>query len=93
MDITVFSAAGCGKCVATKSHLTRRNIPFTEVKVDQYDGMVDTLRKATGTQLPVVMAFRSESDDVPDIIQDYHPDDIEALAHDRSVRSWPPDPR
>lgn len=93
MDITVFSAAGCHKCQVTKSHLKRRKVPFTEVKVDEHPGMDKTLIGATGTQLPVLMAFRSEDDDVPDIIQDYHPDDIEALAHDGEVRSWPPDAR
>jgi len=93
MDVTVFSAAGCHKCLVVKTHLKSKKIPFTEVHVDEHEGMQKTVMEATGKQLPVIMAFRSEDDDVPDIIVDYHPDDIEALVHDREARSWPPDPR
>lgn len=79
MDVTIFSAAGCGKCVATKYQLKKREIPFHEVKVNEHEGMADTVRNAVGPHLPVLMAFRHDEDEVPDIITDFHPSFVDAL--------------
>lgn len=82
MDITVFSAVGCGKCVATKYGMRKREIPFTEVKVDQDPAVERHVRQAFGggpIHLPVVMAFRHDEDEVPDILTDFHPQWLDAL--------------
>lgn len=82
MDITVFSAASCGKCVATKYGLRKREIPFTEVKVDQDPAVEQHVKAAFGggpVHLPIIMAFRHEDDEVPDILTDFHPQFLDAL--------------
>lgn len=78
-DVTVFSAAGCHKCLVVKTHLKTKQVPFTEVRADLNPAVHDAVVNAVGRQLPVIMAFRSDDDEVPDIITDYHPDDLEAL--------------
>lgn len=75
----MFSAAGCGKCVATKYQLKKREIEFHEVRVDLTPGAADALSRAGYSHLPVVMAVRSDGDEVPDIITDFHPTYIDAL--------------
>jgi glutaredoxin len=82
MDVTVFSAASCGKCVATKYGLRKRDIPFTEVRVDQDPAVEEHVRNAFGggpVSLPIVMAFRHDEDEVPDILTDFHPQYLDAL--------------
>jgi glutaredoxin len=92
MDITLFSAAGCGKCVATRYGLNKRQIPFTEVKVDRDPEVEKRFKAAFNNEpvhLPVLMAFRRDDDEVPDILLDFHPQYLDALS-DPSVEL--PDP-
>lgn len=42
IPITVFSAPGCGQCVATKAHLKKRRLLFEEIRVDE--AWVDRLK-------------------------------------------------
>lgn len=82
MDITLFSAASCGKCVATRYGLRKRDIPFTEVKVDQNPDVEKRFKAAFNNEpvhLPVLMAFRNDDDEVPDILTDFHPQYFDAL--------------
>ena len=82
MDITIFSAASCGKCVATKYGLRKREIPFTEVRVDKDPAVEEHVRAAfngSPVALPIIMAFRHDDDEVPDILTDFHPDLLDAL--------------
>lgn len=79
MDITVFSAASCGKCVATKYGLKKRGVEAHEVRVDQVPEAEAALKRAGLVHLPVVMAYRHDEDEVPDIWQDFHPDYLDAL--------------
>jgi glutaredoxin len=82
MDVTIFSAADCGKCFVTRNVLSKRGIPFTEVKVDQDPAVETRVKNAFGggpVHLPVVMAFRHDDDEVPDIWTDFHPQYIDAL--------------
>ena len=82
MDITLFSAASCGKCVATRYGLRKRDIPFTEVKVDQnptVEAHVKAAFEGGPVHLPVLMAFRHDEDEIPDIITDFHPQWLDAL--------------
>lgn len=79
LDVTVFSSAGCGKCVATKYGLKKRGVEVHEVRVDEVPGAEEALRRSGLTHLPVVMAYRNDDDEVPDIWQDFQADFIEAL--------------
>lgn len=82
MDITLFSAASCGKCVATRYGLRKRDIPFTEVKVDADPEVEKRFKAAFNNEpvhLPVLMAFRTDDDEVPDILTDFHPQYFDAL--------------
>jgi glutaredoxin len=92
MDVTIFSAAFCGKCSITRRALAQRGIPFTEVKVDQ-DPAVEKLVKdaflGAPVHLPVIMAYRHDDDEVPDILTDFHPQYWDALT-DTSIEL--PDP-
>lgn len=82
----MFSAAGCGKCVTTKAHLKKRGIEFHDVRVDLDRTVEDHLKSYAASEeggritLPVVMAYRSDADEVPDIWSDYHPGNIDSLA-------------
>lgn len=81
LDVTVFSSAGCGKCVATKYGLRKREIPFTEVRIDKDPNVEAYVRRAFDgpVSLPIVMAFRRDDDEVPDILTDFHPQFLDAL--------------
>lgn len=79
MDVTIFSGPGCGKCVATKYGLKKRGVEAHEVKIDQVPAAEEALRRSGLLHLPVVMAFRNDDDEVPDIWEDFHPDYLDAL--------------
>lgn len=81
----MFSSAGCGKCTATKYGLRKRGYDPHEVRVDQVPEAEAALKRSGYTHLPVVMAYRSEEDEVPDIWEDFHPDNLDALVTDSAI--------
>jgi glutaredoxin len=85
MEITVFSAAGCGGCIATKTHLRQRGLPFTEVRVDQNEAVLDSFHRAGYSGVPVVMVKRRDDDEVPDIWNEYRSTLIDKIAKDEEI--------
>jgi glutaredoxin len=85
MDVTVFSKAGCGGCVATKANLKKRGIEYHEVRVDQNAEALAAFQRAGFSGVPVVMAFRNDEDEVPDVITGFHTTLIDALGKDGDI--------
>lgn len=57
---------------------------MTEVRIDllpaEARACIEAAAEWVGNQLPIVMVFRREDDEVPDVFNDFHPDRIKALA-------------
>lgn len=85
MDVTVFSKAGCGGCISTKAQLKKRGIDVHEVRVDTNPEALKYFQNAGFSSLPVVMAYRRDDDEVPDIIVGFRTDQLEALAKDAEI--------
>jgi glutaredoxin-like protein NrdH len=78
MSITVFTTGPtCQMCRTTKMHLSRRNIPFEEVRLDENPALADRVRALGFTQAPVVLV---DDDDVWD---GYRAEAIDQLARER----------
>jgi glutaredoxin len=48
MDLTVYTAFWCRDCREAKNFLTKHNIPFNEVDIENTPGAVDELLKHVG---------------------------------------------
>ncbi|MFL6438276.1 MAG: glutaredoxin family protein [Terriglobales bacterium] len=48
MDLTVYTAFWCRDCREAKNFLTKHNIPFNEVDIENTPGAVDELMKNVG---------------------------------------------
>lgn len=55
-DVTVYSQPSCGSCIATKKHLERKGIDFTEVNVREDDDAYQHVVSLGYQQMPVVEA-------------------------------------
>lgn len=73
--ITVYSTGpSCFRCNTTKLHLKKRGAPFEEIRVDLDEDDADMLRDLGFHSMPVV-----HYQDV--VLEGYHPDALDALAH------------
>lgn len=78
MSVTVYSTGPqCAKCNTVKLHLGRRNIPFTEVRIDTDRPKAVELRQQGFNQAPVL---KVEKDGVVSWSEGYRPDFIDSLA-------------
>lgn len=76
--VTVYtSGPGCQACTATKKHLDRRGIAYTEVPIDSDDGIAAAAIELGFTTAPVVCAFVDGQEQAWD---GFRPDRIDALA-------------
>lgn len=75
MTVTVYTKPSCGGCTATKAHLRKAGIPFTEEPLD--DENLDAAIELGCSAAPVVCV---EVDGVEDHWDGYRPDRIDALA-------------
>ncbi len=48
MDLTVYSASWCRDCREAKRFLTRHNIPFREIDIEQTPGAADEVQANVG---------------------------------------------
>ena len=48
MDLTVYSAPWCGDCREAKRWLTKHNIAFKEINIEETPGAADEVVKHTG---------------------------------------------
>ena len=54
--VVVYSQPQCVQCDATKRFLETRNIPFTEIRVDQDPEALEYVKSLGYSQAPVVVA-------------------------------------
>lgn len=54
-ETTLYSARGCGRCVATKRALERKGIAYTEVNLDNDEQARQMLRERGFHELPVII--------------------------------------
>ncbi|MBF6213726.1 glutaredoxin family protein [Nocardia puris] len=55
-EITVYGRPGCGQCLATTQHLTRRGVPHAYVDVSADPAGVEVVTSLGYQALPVVVA-------------------------------------
>ena len=48
MDITVYSASWCRDCREAKKFLTKHNLPFTEIDIENTPGAADEVMENVG---------------------------------------------
>lgn len=78
MIVTVYtSGPSCAACTATKRHLDRRGIPYTEVAIDSDDNILAAILELGYTTSPVVCAATAMGEQSWD---GYRPDRIDGLA-------------
>lgn len=70
-SVVLFSAQSCFRCRAVERHLTKLNVEFTKVMVDEDPVVAENLKSRGYQELPVVKIGDDWS-------VGYHPDDLDA---------------
>lgn len=78
ITVTVYTSPGCRPCIATKKHLDRRGITYTEVAIDSDDKIREAAIELGLSTAPIVCVSIDGDEGV--LWDGYRPDRIDELA-------------